>query len=174
MTNEKYICTQCGNEHDQWPSLTYKAPDQYAALAQEDKESIAEINQDFCIIKREGHTDRFIRCTLTQKVKDHCEDLDYGLWVSLSEKSFNDYTEHFKNEHHHAEYFGWLCNDIQGYQFEKSIPTTVLTRNGNQRPEIVPHSESDHPFVKDYYAGVSKEEAESRISAMMEQVKLQV
>jgi hypothetical protein len=173
MTNEKYTCSQCGNEHNEWPSLAYKAPDQYATLSTEDKAGIASINSDFCVIKRERQTDRFIRCTMTQKVNDYCEDLDYGLWVSLSEKSYNDYTENFKNEHHHAEYFGWLCNDIQGYAFEKSIPTTVCTRSGNQRPEIVPHSDFEHPFVKDYYSGISKEEAEDRISTMMKQVQLQ-
>ena len=56
------------------------------------------------------------------------KDLEYGLWVSLSEKSFNDYSENFNNENHEAKYFDWLCNDLPDYKFPKSIPTTVFER----------------------------------------------
>jgi hypothetical protein len=75
-----------------------------------------------------GHSarngDRFIRCTLTQKLIDHCEDLEYALWVSLSEKGFNDYFENFNNENHEAKYFGWLCNHLPDYEFPESFPAT--------------------------------------------------
>ena len=168
MTEQiKYTCTCCGEEHYQWPALTFSSPDNYEALSQADKEATAEIDNDFCIIKHSDQIDRFIRCTLTQEVVDHCEDLEYGLWVSLSEKSFNEYSENFKNENHEMTYFGWLCNDIAGYEFKESIPTTVITRTGNDRPYIVPHKDFDHPFVKDYYNGITKLEAEGRIKAML-------
>lgn len=119
------------------------------------------------MINYPDQTDRFIRCTLTQKVIDSCQDLDYGLWVSLSEKSFDDYAENFDSEEHEVAYFGWLSNMIPGYEFTESIPTSVYTRAGNQRPEIIPHKDFDHPFVRDYYGGITKEEAERRIDAMM-------
>jgi hypothetical protein len=60
--------------------------------------------------------------------------------------------------------------DIPEYEFNASIPTTVFTRTGNQRPEIVPHKDFDHPFVKDYYDGISKHEAEKRIITMLNKV----
>jgi len=171
MTEQiKYKCNSCGQEHEEWPALTFKSPDNYDALSKEDKENIAEIDPDFCIIKHDDETDRFIRCTLTQKVTDHCEDLDYGLWVSLSEKSFNDYSDNYKNENHEAKYFGWLCNDIPEYEFKEGIPTTVFTQLGNKRPIIVPHEDFDHPFVKDYHNGITKNEAEKRIKAMLDRV----
>ncbi|MBI3220529.1 MAG: DUF2199 domain-containing protein [Bacteroidetes bacterium] len=171
MTEQiKYTCSCCGKEHDEWPALTFKSPDPYHTLSQTDKDNIAEISDDFCIVKHPDQTDRFIRCTLTQKINDHCKGLDYGLWVSLSERSYNDYSENFKNENHEATYFGWLCNSIPEYVFNESIPTSVFTRTGKQRPEIVPHKDFDHPFVKDYYNGISKQEAESRIKAMLARV----
>ena len=104
---------------------------------------------------------------MIQKVNDHCEDLEYGLWVSLSEKSFEDYLANFDNENHETQYFGWLSNYISQYQFSNSIPTTVVTKSGNDRPEIFPHQDFDHPFVKDYYEGITKEEAEKRIQGML-------
>jgi hypothetical protein len=169
MTGQiKYTCSCCGQEHYKWPALAFKSPDNYDTLSQTDKETIAEIDSDFCVINHPDQIDRFIRCTLTQKVIDHCEDLEYGLWVSLSEKNFNDYLDNFKNNNHETTYFGWLCNDIPEYDFNTGIPTTVFTRTGNQRPEIVPHKDFDHPFVKDYYNGITKEEAERRIITMLD------
>jgi len=163
----KFICSCCGKELNEWPSWGYKFPDSYAALSEIEKDEIAEISDDFCIIRHPDQTDHFIRCTLNQKVIDHCQDLEYGLWVSLSEKSFEDYRSTFENDNHEATYFGWLCNGLPDYNFNESIPTTIYTRTGNQRPDIVPHQEFDHPFVRDYYDGITKSEAERRIRVML-------
>ena len=172
MTEQiKYTCSCCAQEHFEFPALTFNSPDNYDTLSQQDKETIAEINSDFCVITHPDQTDKLIRSTLTQKVIDHCENLEYGLWVSLSEKSFNDYSDNFDNENHETKYFGWLCNDIPEYEFKESIPTTVFTRTGNQRPEIVPHEDFDHPFVKDYYNGITKGEAERRIKTMLNRIE---
>lgn len=68
-----YTCSCCGKEHADWPALTYDAPIYYALLSEEDKEKIAVLKSDFCIINHPGQTDRFIRCTLSQKVIDVCQ-----------------------------------------------------------------------------------------------------
>lgn len=107
---------------------------------------------------------------MTQQVNDHCEDLEYGIWVSLSEASFNDYNDNYDNENHVTTYFGWLSSNLIGYDDTLGIPTNVNTREGNDRPEVVPHKDQDHPFVRDYYNGISKEEAELRIKKAIEQV----
>lgn len=163
----KYTCSCCGKEQEKWPALAFDSPDNYNALSAEDKQSIGELSTDFCVIRHPDDISQYIRCTLTQKIVGHCEDLEYGLWVSLSEKSFRDYSDNFHRQDYEAIYFGWLCNDIPEYQFSDSIPTTVFTRTGNSRPEIVPHQDTDHPFVRDYYNGITKQEAEKRIKAMI-------
>jgi hypothetical protein len=167
----KYTCSCCGQEHEEWPALTYNSPTAYDLLSDEDKKNIAELDSDFCVIRHPNQIDRFIRCTLTLKVVDHCEDLEYGLWVSLSEKSFQDYSDNFNNENHETKYFGWLSSDLPDYDFKESIPTNVLAQTGNQRPEIVPHQDYDHPFVRDYYNGITKEEAERRINVMLNNIQ---
>ncbi|MNS22926.1 hypothetical protein D3C72_547310 [compost metagenome] len=169
----KYICSCCGKEHEDWPALGYISPLHYNLLSEDDKQKIAELNSDFCIIRYPDQVDRFIRGTLTQKVTDHCEDLDYGLWVSLSENSFQDYLDNYTNENHEAKYFGWLCNHLPDYIFNESIPTTVYIKANNQRPEIVPHEDFDHPFVRDYYNGITKIEAERRIASMIETIEIE-
>ncbi len=163
----KYICKCCGKEQETWPALTYSSPDAYNYLTQEEKDSIGELKSDFCMINYKDQIDKYVRCTLNQKVIDHCGTLEYGLWVSLSDKSFQDYSDNFNNENHQTQYFGWLSNNIPAYNFNKSIPTTVITRIGNHRPEIIPHFDFEHPFVHDYYNGISKKEAEKRINDML-------
>lgn len=163
-----YKCEICGNEHNVFPALTYPSPDYYYWLSEEKKaEFNAQLDTDFCSIESPDRTDRFIRCVLIQKVNDHCQNLEYGLWVSLSEKSFNDYKANYNNENHETKYFGWLSNSIPDYKFDVHIPTDVVTQKGNQRPEIIPHHDIEHPFVKDYYNGISKCEAEKRINDML-------
>lgn len=172
MSNKtKYTCSNCGQIHDEWPALAFNSPTSYDVLSESMKDEIGELTSDFCILRHPEQTDRFIRGTLTIKVVDHCEDLEYGIWVSLSEKSFQDYSDNFGNSDHEAKYFGWLSNDIAEYEIsESSVPTTVFTRKEGLRPEIVPHQDFDHPLVRDYYKGITKAEAERRIQNMLRAV----
>jgi hypothetical protein len=145
----KYTCSSCGQVHEEWPALAFESPTSYNVLSDSMKKQMGEISDDFCIVHHPEQTDRFIRGTLTLKVIDHCENLDYGVWVSLSEKSFQDYSQNFKNGRHVKEYFGWFSNDIPEYEVFESIPTTVYTRLNGLRPEIVPRKDFEHPLVHD-------------------------
>ncbi|CAL2058493.1 DUF2199 domain-containing protein [Tenacibaculum sp. 190524A05c] len=165
--NKKFTCSQCGEVHSEWPALAYNSPSSYYNLSENEKINIAKINDDFCEIEYDSQTDRFIRVILIQKVNDFDQNLEYGLWVSLSEKSYTDYQANFNNSNHENSYFGWLSNYLPDYEFSESIPMTVFAQKGNNRPEIVPHSEFNHPFVEDYYNGISKKEAERRIHQMI-------
>jgi hypothetical protein len=164
---EKFKCTCCGKIIEEWPALTFNSPNNYECLTDDDKKKIGFLNNDFCKINNENQTDRFIRCILIQKVNDNCQDLDYGVWVSLSEKNYYEYEENFKNETEEKTYFGWLCNNIPGYEFIESIPLNVVINKKGLRPEVFPHYSFEHQFVKDYYNGISKIEAEKRINKML-------
>lgn len=163
----KYTCSSCGQVHEEWPALTFDSPTSYNILSDSMKNQIGELKDDFCIVHHPEQTDRFIRGTLTLKVIDHCEGLDYGVWVSLSEKNFHDYSENFNNASLETKYFGWFSNDIPEYEILESVPTTVFTRLNGLRPDIVPHEGFEHPLVHDYYHGITKAEAERRIQAML-------
>lgn len=164
---DNYICSECGEIHEEWPALAYTSPSSYFNLDEEEKKTIATLNSDFSTIKYPDQTDRFIRVVLKQRVIDYDDFLEYGLWASLSEKSFTNYSDNYKNSNHEKKYFGWLANLLPDYHFIENIPTTVVTKPGNERPEIFPHEDFDHPFVKDYYNGITKEEAEKRIHKML-------
>jgi len=164
---EKYKCSVCDEVHENWPALTYNSPTPYHNLTKKEKETIVAFSSDFCVIENSDQTDRFVRVILKQTVNDYDDTLEYGLWVSLSEKSFINYSENYSEENHETQYFGWLCNDLPDYDNSISIPTTVVTKPGNERPEIFPHKDFDHQFVRDYYNGITKQEAEKRIHKML-------
>ena len=164
---DEFKCAECGEIHEGWPALGFWSPDHYMEVPEGERDDRTELSDDFCIIKNGDETYRFIRVTLTQKVVDGKEDLDYGLWVSLSEKSYNDYEANYDNTEHEVGYFGWLCNWIPGYESTLSIPVDVYTRTGNQRPYIVPHPDHAHQFVKDYADGITSHEAQRRVDEML-------
>lgn len=159
-----YTCSVCGQVHEGFPALGYDAPYFYHNLTETEKEEIAELSDDFCVIRHSTQTDRFIRVLLNQKIIDFPEMLQYGVWVSLSEKSFNDYKEHFNSTDHLTTYFGYLSSQLPVYENTLSIRTNVQTAADNKRPEIFPHDDQmDNPFVRDYFEGITREEAERRI-----------
>ena len=164
----KYKCLKCGEYHHDWPAFGYTEPYYYSILSDEDKNNLAEINDDFCIIKHEEQTDYFIRVILKLKVINSCEDLEYGVWVSLSEKNFSDYKNNYQSENHIASYFGYLCNDIIGYESTLSLSADVETKTGNDRPEIFLHDDQmNNSLVKDCYDGITIKEAEKRLKLLL-------
>ena len=159
----KYTCLKCGQEHEGRPSIAFDSPHQYDTLSDEDKKSIATLSGDLCIIRHDEQTDRFIRAVLHQKINDVCQTLDYGVWVSLSETSFHDYIDNYDKDDYEATYFGFLCNNLPGYEDTLSIKSNVVLR-GKIRPEVIPHDDQlDNDFVKDYYDGIDKNTADRRI-----------
>lgn len=93
-----YTCTSCGEKHEDMPAIGFTAPDPYNQLSEEERIAYqAECDSDFCIIRYPDQTDRFIRAVLPIPIIGHEETLEYGVWVSVSEKSFNDYQSRFYN-----------------------------------------------------------------------------
>ncbi len=168
---DKFKCSNCGQVHSDWPALAFNSPTHFHYLSDEDKSKNCKLDEDFCEIHRNNQIDRFIRVTLFQKVNNSCKHLQYGLWVSLSEKSYLDYRENFNNQNHGTGYFGWLSSNVAEYENTLSIPCDVYTKLGNERPEIIPHEDFDHQFVRDYYNGISTNEAETRIQEMIKGFK---
>lgn len=161
----KYICECCGEEKDEWPAIAYNSPSPYMDLSKEEEKN-SELGSDLCIIRYDDETCYFIRAVLVQNVIDSCQNLEYGVWVSLSEKSYNEYVENYDNKDFTAVYFGWLSNYLPDYDYD-SIPTNVEVDNSLGRPLILPHSSHDDSFVKDCYDGISKEEAQRRINKVL-------
>jgi len=168
-SKKKYKCSKCGKVHDELPALAFNTPDYYEFLNETDKMNIAEISDDFCIIRHPEQTDYFIRTKMTFQIIDSCDDLDYGLWVSVSEKTFEEYKAEFKNNVEGKTYFGRICNRIPDYDDTLGLHVNVVTRANEFRPDIIPH-QSEHRLVKDWENGITIIEANKRIEKMTNKV----
>ncbi len=115
---------------------------------------MANLDSDFCEICWDDQTDRFIRTVLVIPVVEFELDLEYGLWVSVSEKSFQEYDMNFDNTHYESGFFGWTCNKIEGYEDTLQIPTDVIINPGTQRPQLKLHSNHEHQLVTDFLNGM--------------------
>lgn len=160
-----YSHTTCDEIHEGFPALGFIAPDPYAELTEaECAEFQAECDSGFCIIRYPEQTDRFIRAVLEIPMIGHDETLEYGMRVSLSEASFNDYRARFDNNGE-ATYFSMICNGIKDYEPDTMfLHCDVHTRPDSCRPFIVPH-QAGHPLVCDYTHGISYAEAKARADA---------
>ncbi len=169
LKRHKYKCPKCGLEHDELPAIGFDEPYYFSILSNKEKAEITELSSDFCIIRHHDQTDRFIRAFLTIQVNDACEDLDYGIWVSVSEKTFNQYEAEFDNPSETRSYFGRISNEIKDYeQSTLGIHVNIETRLDGNRPELIPH-ESDHPLVAEWKSGITFIEAESRVNKLSRQ-----
>ena len=161
------LCPTCHETHKPLPALGFIAPDPYAELsaaerAQFSKPSAMIIFASSAIPTKPTALSAW--CWTFRLFIDHDETLDYGVWVSVSETSFNDYRAHFDGDHE-ATYFGMICNRIMGYEPSTMfLHCNVYTQPNGRRPFIKPH-QSEHPLIRDYTHGISYQEAKARVDA---------
>lgn len=164
----KTFCRKCGKVHEEWPSLEFCTPFYYSRLSASQKEKQAELKTDFCVIRNRRQVDHFIRAIITQKVNDHCDTLEYGVWILLNPQSFDDYQEHYDEDDHRATYFGYLSNQIPGYPDTLSVRVTVHAASAIERPTVVPHEDQlPNAFVFDYFNGISSRQVEEKINYIL-------
>ena len=127
-----FKCTCCGEIHEGSPSIAFLAPDHYAGLSEEQKASLGELSSDFCVITHDEGTDHFIRAVLEVPIHGVQDQFLWGVWVSLSKKSFDRYSETYEDAVAGEGFFGWVCNQIPIYPYSASRPADVVVQAGNQ------------------------------------------
>ncbi len=167
-----FTCSCCGKVHEGSPSFAFKAPDHYANLTEDEKAKMGELSSDFCTIAYEDRTDYFIRTVLEIPIHGVEEPFTWGIWVSLSKKSFDNYVETYDAPVDGEVYFGWVCNAIPNYpNGASSRPADVRIQLGKQRPKVLLHrgDPEDDPLVIDQYDGISVERAQYLAEQAMHQ-----
>lgn len=157
-----FKCTFCGQMHEGSPSIAFKAPDHYACLSEEQKASMGKLSSDFCTVTNSEKTDYFIRAVLEVPIHGVDEPFLWGVWVSVSEKSFKRYWDTYEDPQEGEGFFGWVCNEIPVYPCSASRPADVVLQGDNQRPKVVLHrgvAEEDL-LVIDQANGISMERAQ--------------
>jgi hypothetical protein len=124
---------------------------------------MAKLSSDLCTITEHDGTDYFIRTVLEVPIRGAADPFTWGVWVSLSEKSFNRYVETYDNPVEGDGFFGWLCNRLPHYSETIGLATDVRVQPGGMRPTVHLHqggSSTAHQLVIDQREGIDVSKAQ--------------
>ena len=154
MTFE-FFCSGCGQVHRGMPALDAAAPLSYYSVPEDEREARCQLDSDACVI---DETEYYVRGCLEIPVKGETEPFSWGVWVSLSEKSFKQWVAYYESEKrsHIGPFFGWLNAALKPYPDTVSLKTHVHLRDGFIRP-FVELEPTDHPLAVEQREGISVE-----------------
>lgn len=115
------------------------------------------LSEDLCTWTDDaGARSYFIRGVLEIPIRETSDTLGYGVWSSLSEKSFARVVELWDDRARTDEepYFGWLSNSLPGYPETLNLPLDVVVQEIDKRPVLILH-EGDHPLIAEQRRGIS-------------------
>lgn len=158
-----FKCRCCGEVHEGSPSFGFRAPDQYASLSETQKSEMGTLSDDVCIITHSDGVDRFIRAVLEVPIHGVQDPFLWGVWVSLSEQSFNRYKATYNDTVPGEGFFGWVCNAIALYPYAQPRAADVVLQGGGLRPKVVLHRKEseDDPLVIDQTNGIALARAQA-------------
>lgn len=150
MTTDGYTCSCCDGVHEGLPpAVGFDAPAfwwEHMADAEGH-----ELTSDTCVIPGVG---LFVRAVLRIPVLDAVDDFEWGVWVSQSQASFDRITSDEASEGDEPT-FGWLSNDLPGYEPSTlELPTLVHPQGPEWRP-LVELEPTDHPLSVEQREGIT-------------------
>lgn len=153
-----FTCSCCGKTHEGSPSFGFKYPEPWIGQPEEVKEK-GKVSDDLCHYEDEDGMHYFARVILEIPIHGVEEPFMWGVWVSLSQQSYEHYIETWDNPDKDRAYFGWFCSRLPYYKNTLSLATDVLHTGIGQRPHLHLH-ESEHELYKDFINGISIEKAQ--------------
>lgn len=167
---DTFRCARCEGEHDLLQlSFGADAPDPWGALGA-DERAASVLGSDQCLIHAGDETLRFVRAVLQLPVRGSAEHYEWGVWVSLSEESFDELSEHWTDPERErlGPYFGWLCTTLPGYPDTTNLKTNVHVRALGLRP-LVELEPTDHPLAVQQREGIDRDDLLARVSTLLHQ-----
>ncbi len=151
----KFKCVCCDEWHNGVPSFGFLAPAHIDGVPPEEREARCLIESDACVLDRKYF---FIRGCLEIPVSGWDEPFVYGVWVSLSEASFDQFCDTFEvaARSHIGPFFGWLTNRLPLYPDTLALKTRVHLRNDGIRPRIELEP-TDHPLAIEQRNGIDSD-----------------
>lgn len=151
---EGFECSCCGQIHEGLP-LDYgaKVPDYYLDIPPGEREKRAYLTEDVCVVDNEFF---FVRGCIEIPILDDGRLFIWGVWASLSKKSFERLRELWDAEDVEDEppYFGWLNTLLPVYPQTLGLKTNVYLRPNNQRP-FIGLEPTEHPLAVEQRNGIT-------------------
>jgi hypothetical protein len=164
----QFVCTSCGERHDLSDlSLGADWPVQWELLSPQDRER-SLLGEEQCIIESGEGLHHFVRTCLEIPVRGTGAVFTWGVWVSLSERSFEEMSEHWEDPERTTlgPYFGWLCTTIPEYPDTVFLTTRVHQRAVGLRPtvELEP---TEHPLAVHQREGIEPAELQEIVRKVL-------
>jgi hypothetical protein len=141
----RFKCSQCDELHEGLPDLVFAAPVYYDQIPVPERAERARLTSELCVID-DRHF--FVRAALPIPIRDAKATFSWGVWVSLSERSFARYVE-LQGSAPAAggdPCFGWLSNQLPRYPDTLSLKAHLHLQPDGRRGllELEP---TDHPLA---------------------------
>src|SRR5262245_15429155 len=112
----RWHCTCCGREMTGLPqAIAFDCPLHWTRLDEVDRVR-SSLTPDFCRIETETGVARYIRCVLPLPVPEIADEFEFGVWTSVSERSWDIYSDGFQTDVYATDgCFGYLGNNIAAF-----------------------------------------------------------
>ncbi|MEP2783144.1 MAG: DUF2199 domain-containing protein [Pseudoruegeria sp.] len=116
----RYRCRECGRFHSGSPSFSVRYPCYFFDVPEEDRDERIRITDDICLIEPssddvDGSMIYCIRVNLVIPIKGSNDPFLWGIWVTQSKESFEEYIATFGEDQSAMGSFGWLPVDLPFY-----------------------------------------------------------
>lgn len=152
----EYTCSSCGEVHVGLPAWHFAAPVQALAIPVAERAIRVALTADDCII---DEREFYVKGLLEVPVIGAEEPFTWGVWLSLSTESYQQFVDLFHDEDRTStSFFGWLCNTVPGFPETQLLKTMLHVRPYPTRPyvELEP---TEHPLAVAQRTGVSQSQA---------------
>lgn len=158
----KFTCSNCNELHDiDEISFGADAPVPWTLLS-DDERANSELGGEQCVIETDDERHFFVRGCLEVPIKRTDRIFSWGVWVSVSEPSFLELSEHWDDSSRTGlgPYFGWLCTKIPEYPETMFLKTMVHQRPVGERP-LIELEPTDHPLSVEQQQGIGLPELQA-------------
>lgn len=165
-----FRCASCGKLHD-LSEVSFGADEPFPWLVVTDEERArSELTPDICVLDSTEGRDFFVRACLQIPIKSSDRTFTWGVWVSLSEKSFVEMRDRWDDPERTGlgPYFGWFCTKLPEYPNTLSLKTHVHQRAVGLRP-LVELEPTDHPLAVHQREGIEPAELQAMITRLLHQ-----
>jgi len=164
----RFQCAQCDEWHESEPSIGFALPDYLLGIPESERDARAWWTEDLCVIDEQYF---FVRACMEVPIVGASEPFLWGIWASLSERSFTDYSAKLESGAVGGPYFSWLANVLPGYPSPVGLKARMFPQLGNNRP-LVSLEESDHPLSIDFHKGMPDERAKAIFEMILHRTNL--
>jgi hypothetical protein len=151
----RFKCTYCDEWHKGVPGYAAEAPLYYYSIPAAERAARCLLDSDTCVVDQKYF---YVRGCLEIPVRGEPDPLIWGVWVSLSKASFDQFVGCFDaaKQSHIGPFFGWLSAELPLYPSTEHLKTRVQLRDNGVRPyiELEP---TEHPLAVEQRNGITAE-----------------